>query len=197
MCDQRQMSPNLTVLDLSGPVGATASTGRVSAAAGVVLLRALATHVSVARLDLRWNALGLDGAQALAAALRTNTSLTVVQVCGNRIGDVGLTALAEALIQNRTVQELTVGHNGVGNVGGEALFCMLVANVTLRVVVVQKHDISEDAGHVLAHMLRVNRSLERLDVSGRTYSWGVAADAIAAAVAMTLAARPGFSFRDD
>lgn len=194
------MSPSVTALDLSGAVDAStalASTGRVSAAGGAVLCRALATHGSVARLDLRWNALGLVGAEALSAVLRTNTALTVVRVCGNRLGDAGLIALVEALAQNTTVRELTASHNGVGDAGGQALFRMLESNVTLRVVDVKKHAIGgRDAGGVLARVLRVNRSLERLDLSGRMYSWGDATDEIAAAVAAAVVARPEFAFRD-
>jgi hypothetical protein len=168
--------------------------GRVSAEGGAELLRALATHGSVTLLDLRWNALGVAGAEALAAALRTNTALTTVRVCGNRMGDAGLTALVSALVHNTTVQELIAGHNGVGDAGGEALFRMLERNVTLRVVDVRKHSMSYRAGHALARMLRLNRSLVRLDARDRQYSWGDATSAVDAAAAVAAAARPGFSF---
>jgi hypothetical protein len=196
-----QIVTNVLSMDLSGPMPAnpamsmapTGSRRRVSASDGVKLARALTASRSVTLLDLRWNALRADGAEALAQVLRANTSLTVVRVCGNEMGDVGITALADALVVNTTVQEWTAGDNGVGVHGGRAVFRMLATNTTLRVVDLKEH-IMGSIGLELVDMLTRNRTLERLDVSRGMYLWGDAA--VDEAIATARAANPRLTFVD-
>jgi hypothetical protein len=167
----------------------------MSALGGASLARALAVNRTVTALDLRWNALRSAGAEALAAALRVNATLTVVRVCGNAMGDAGVTALAAALTDNTSVREWTAGDNDVGDAGGSAVFRMLETNTTLKVVHLKRHTMGAtgpSVGRALAAMLAVNRTLERLDVSGHKYTWDDAASDIASAAA----ANPGLVLVD-
>ncbi len=191
-----QIATNLSSVDLSGPNPAESMEPlgrRVLAADCGKLARALTANRSVTLLDLRWNAIRVDGAKALAKILCANSSITIMRVCGNQLGDVGIAALADALAKNTTVQEWTAGDNDVGHVGGTAVFRMLATNKTLRVVDLKKHAMGA-IGRELVEMLTCNRTLERLDVSGRTYIWGDAT--VIQAIATARAANPRLMFVD-
>ena len=86
--------------------------------------------------DVQRNAIGVDGAEALAEALQQNRSLTLLDISvrrlcsgrraaltprlqGNAVGDAGARALAKALEKNDSLKALGVGvrlqsHSGEG-----------------------------------------------------------------------------------
>ena len=59
------------------------------------IARALRTNASLTSFSLSQNAIGDDGALALAAALHRNTTLVHLFLNGDPFGDVGIAALAE------------------------------------------------------------------------------------------------------
>lgn len=86
---------------------------RLSPFAGPTLERLL-TEASLQRLDLSHNALGSDGALALARCLPYCHGLRALDLRSNNIGEPGLTALAEALPLAQGLQELLVWGNAFG-----------------------------------------------------------------------------------
>lgn len=67
---------------------------------------ASANGASVRTLDLEGNAVGADGARALAGALRASASLTTLSVKRNALGSAGARAIAAALQGQRTLLHL-------------------------------------------------------------------------------------------
>ena len=67
----------------------------------------------IARVEPR-QALGVEGAKALATALERNISVTEVDLQGNDIGVEGAHALAAALGRNTSLTTLELSHNIIG-----------------------------------------------------------------------------------
>jgi hypothetical protein len=60
-----------------------------------------------------------------------NTSLTILSMPGNAIGDEGAAALATALEKNITLRDIYLESNGIGNEGAAALAVSLQVNTSL------------------------------------------------------------------
>ena len=88
------------------------------------------------QLDLSRNAVGPEGAKAIADALRVNAPLTLLNLGGNKVGDDGATAIAQAVKSNTTCKlaELGLNNNGIGTAGAEALADMLSVSASLTTV---------------------------------------------------------------
>ncbi len=162
-------TPGLRTLDLVsddlGPAGIEA------------LAEAMARPgVGLAHLFLDGNALGPDGAPALARLLRCATSLHTLSLSCNGLGDAGALALAEALADNTTLGGLDLASNDIGPVGAVALAEALRGHPSLvelslgyaaaTAVLGARSNRFGDAGAVaLAEALGHNRVLRALDVS--------------------------------
>ncbi|KAL3912795.1 MAG: hypothetical protein SGILL_006744 [Bacillariaceae sp.] len=74
-------------------------------------------------LDLWTNQIGPVGARAVAMMLSTNSSLRRISLGNNAIGDEGAQAIAEALTQNphSSLVYLGLGYNEIGNEGAVAI----------------------------------------------------------------------------
>ena len=71
------------------------------------LLQVFDNDKSLSELNLGYNQIGDEGAQALATALEQNTSLTELYLDDNQIGDAGaLAAIDNALVANNNTKEL-------------------------------------------------------------------------------------------
>ena len=64
-------------------------------------------------LNLNCNAIGDEGAAALAKALRINLTLQTLRLDHNDIGDKGATSLCEGLKSNPTLQTLCLCGNNI------------------------------------------------------------------------------------
>jgi Ran GTPase-activating protein (RanGAP) involved in mRNA processing and transport len=85
--------------------------GVVSLAEG--LLGSEVTHLR--RLDLSWNSLTDQGAEALANVLQKNSVLESLKLSSNAIGDDGVCALADALHADMALSELDIVGNQMRN----------------------------------------------------------------------------------
>jgi len=63
-------------------------------------------NVTVVRLDVASNAIGVFGAEHIAEALKANTTVTELNLRSNEIGAFGALHIAEALKVNSTVTQL-------------------------------------------------------------------------------------------
>ncbi|KAG8462299.1 hypothetical protein KFE25_012119 [Diacronema lutheri] len=82
---------------------------------------ASANGASVRTLDLEGNAVGADGARALAGALRASASLTTLSVKRNALGSAGARAIAAALQGQRTLLHLDLSENALDEEAKEAV----------------------------------------------------------------------------
>ena len=79
----------------------------------MTLATALQTNSSLIKLNLGYNQIGPEGAQALATALEHNLSLTELGLGDNQIGSEGAQALASALQTNSSLIKLYLVCNGI------------------------------------------------------------------------------------
>lgn len=78
------------------------------------LLRGAAVTTSLAHVDFGDNAIGDQGARALAEVLSTNATVARIDISKNRIRDGGGAALGRALRENDNVREFEFGGNPIG-----------------------------------------------------------------------------------
>jgi hypothetical protein len=67
----------------------------------------LKVNSALVSINLRYNSIATDGAQAFAEALKANACLQMLDVWGNIVGDEGATMLAGALRQNGGCKHVT------------------------------------------------------------------------------------------
>jgi len=83
-------------------------------------------------VDLRYESLGDEGAQALAKSLSANTHLKILLLTNNDIGDVGCEALGKAIARNNTLKTLDLAFNkAITNKGATYLLKGLEANTSI------------------------------------------------------------------
>ncbi|MBO4208670.1 gala protein [Micromonospora echinofusca] len=86
----------------------------------------------VRHLLLGTNALGTDGARAVADALRPGHHVETLYLGCNRIDPAGVTALADRLAGDDSVRALWLKRNPIGDEGVSRLAAALAVNATIR-----------------------------------------------------------------
>ena len=135
-------------------------------AAGAVPLLSSQGATRVRTLDLRYNSIGDDGAEALARGLSMNPNLQNLSLRNNFIGPVGAASLCEALETNTTVEHLDLGTNAIGKAGVAAISKMLQTNKTLRCLSLWSNHLDAECIQRIAMGLRFNTTLEVLNLGG-------------------------------
>ena len=97
-----------------------------------MLLKGVAKSSSLQVLDLGYNSITDEGAEALAAGLKANSSLQVLDLGYNEITDEGAEALAAGLKANSSLQQLDLKFNKITDKGGETLAARLKASSSLK-----------------------------------------------------------------
>ncbi|WP_330241398.1 gala protein [Streptomyces sp. NBC_00525] len=168
--------------DETYPLGALRADGRMDLckqglgpAGAALVMPAAARSPHVAHVLLGTNALGDEGATAVAAALAGGGhGLHTVYLGCNRIGPAGATALAGALAGDDTVRALWLKRNPLGDTGVRALAPMLRRNTTLRTLDLVNTGVTEDGLTALLDVLCDRpHPVERLFLGGN----GLGADA--------------------
>ncbi|CAM9860971.1 unnamed protein product, partial [Laminaria digitata] len=88
---------------------------------GVLLGSALANNHTLEWLDVSYNALGEEGAQAIGTALAVNGGLVRLDLSYNEISAGGVLVIAQALESNDRLQVLRLHGNSIGFDGGRTL----------------------------------------------------------------------------
>ena len=104
---------------------------KINAIGAITLAHALRENTTVTNLNLRFNIIGNEGAQAIADMLAVNTKLTHLSLESNQIGDEGAHALANALKVNSTLTSIVLGYNRIGDVGAHHIADMMRNNTTI------------------------------------------------------------------
>jgi Ran GTPase-activating protein (RanGAP) involved in mRNA processing and transport len=120
----------------------------------IALVHALQGNDSLTSLGLRDNAIGPVGMQRLALLLASPTcKLSELQIKGNAIGDDGASALADALGDNTSMRVLEVQSNMVGPVGCTALCKALHGNTFIYAINLNGNAIGDDGAAAMAELL--------------------------------------------
>ena len=129
------------------------------------LAEALHTNNSLQVLNVSNNVISVDGAKALAEALHVNKTLKTLHLYDNKIGVEGAVSLSEALVHNYTLQELDVSDNVINVAGAKALAEALHVNKSLKVLLLEATNIDPEGAVSLSEALVHNHTLQELDVS--------------------------------
>ena len=133
---------------------------------GPVVQKMLENNQTLQTLKLEFNrAISDTGAHYIGRGLMHNTTLKCLSLpyCG--ITSEGVRSLAEILMVNRSLEELHLDGNKIADEGVSYLAKGLT-NTTLKCLSLQCCGITSEGARSLAEMLAVNRSLERLHLSG-------------------------------
>lgn len=170
----RLAAPAPVVDDEAFPLGALRPGGRVDlckqglgpAGAARLLPVAAASPLAVHVL-LGTNAIGGDGARAVAGALVPGHGLESLYLGCNRIDASGAEALADRLAADATVRALWLKRNPIGDAGVGALAAMLRRNTTIRTLDLVNTGLTADGLRAMLDVLAERpRPVERLFLGG-------------------------------
>ncbi len=176
LADPADFAPLLAGLGAAGefPRGTVQPDGRldlckqgVGPALTADIARAVGAAANIRHLLLGTNALGDEGAGALASVLAGGHHLQTVYLGCNKIGVTGVAALAALLEQDDTVQALWLKRNPVGDEGLDLLAQALVTNRRLRTLDLVNTGVTDSGLARLADVLTARPTrLERLFLGG-------------------------------
>jgi hypothetical protein len=115
----------------------------IGAEGATALADALKVNASVSTTYIESNAIGAEGASALADALKVNTSVTRIFLHSNAISDKGASALADALKANTSVTTIDLRQNDIGAEGASALVDALKVNTSVTSIKLDMNDVDE------------------------------------------------------
>ncbi|NGX62383.1 MAG: hypothetical protein K940chlam9_01880, partial [Chlamydiae bacterium] len=115
-------------------------------------------------LDLKYNNIGDNGANAIAESLKVNAYLTSLNLSNNNIGDNGANAIAESLKVNTYLTSLYLEFNHIGDNGANAIAESLKVNTCLTSLSLAGNNIEDNGANAIAESLKVNTSLTDLDL---------------------------------
>ncbi|GAA0320941.1 gala protein [Actinoallomurus spadix] len=170
----RLAAPAPVVADETFPLGTVRPDGRIDLckqglgpAGAALLLPVAAASPHAAHLLLGTNAIGTEGARAVAAALAPGHGLETVYLGCNRIDAAGVEALAERLADDTTVRALWLKRNPVRDAGVRALAAMLRRNTAIRTLdLVNTGLTAEGLRGLLAALAERPAPVERLFLGG-------------------------------
>lgn len=120
----------------------------------------------LAALDISWNHIDCDGAEALAAMLATNTSLTELNLKASSLDGECATLLAHALTVNSVLSTLNLNCNVLGQGGANAIFAAMEENRALTSLDLGSNGLEHGNAEALGLMLKKNGTLTALHLSG-------------------------------
>ncbi|TPX36015.1 hypothetical protein SmJEL517_g01750 [Synchytrium microbalum] len=104
------------------------------------------------------NALGENGAAALAQGLALNKSLKRLYLSNCSLGDTGVKSMAEALSKNTCVDEIYLSQNGITDGGAKLLASALSKNARLQLLSLTENNIADDGASKLADVAKNSSS---------------------------------------
>ncbi|XP_065902679.1 ribonuclease inhibitor-like [Dysidea avara] len=81
---------------------------------------------------MSFNAIGKDGATAIAQAITNNKTLKQLYINNCEITSTGATAIANSLLHNTSLEELGMSYNAIGKDGATAIAQAITNNKTLK-----------------------------------------------------------------
>ena len=130
------------------------------------LCEALKSNCHLTSLDVSWNKLGVEGAQAITAVLGTNSALTDLNLTSTDLHDAGGIVLAHALTVNATLAKLNLKCNFLGPGAADVIFAALEGNKALTRLDLSGNGVQHGNANAIRQMLSKNSILTTLDLSG-------------------------------
>lgn len=117
---------------------------------------------SITSIDLSYNSVGPDGAQALGKLLERNEYLVELDLRNNSIGTKGAEALGKALEVNSTLTDIYLSYNYIGDRGAQILLESMKYNSSLTWVGrLYGNDLSEDLMQDMMNLVSENNNGHR------------------------------------
>eukprot|EP00290_Baffinella_frigidus_P036848 CAMPEP_0180300048 /NCGR_PEP_ID=MMETSP0988-20121125/22587_1 /TAXON_ID=697907 /ORGANISM="non described non described, Strain CCMP2293" /LENGTH=207 /DNA_ID=CAMNT_0022280193 /DNA_START=408 /DNA_END=1030 /DNA_ORIENTATION=+ len=113
----------------------------------------------VTSLDISANAIGDDGATAIARALNSNSNLKHLDMHACSIRDEGAAALAGGIIGSSSLAAINLRANYIGDRGATLLANAATQSSALRFLVVSSNDFGSPGEAAVARALRENSQL--------------------------------------
>jgi Ran GTPase-activating protein (RanGAP) involved in mRNA processing and transport len=133
--------------------------------AAQAIARLLYANATIQNLNLSYNSLGYQGAQALVQPLvSANTTLVCLNLTHNDLGPRGAASIATLLAHTTAVRELRLGNNHFGSRGIRVLAPKLTACTSLLHLDVSHNHLGSQGIHFLSSLLPP--LLHYLDVTG-------------------------------
>jgi Ran GTPase-activating protein (RanGAP) involved in mRNA processing and transport len=112
------------------------------------------TPKCLVHLDLRFNDIGPEGADALCQGLEANPTVVRLYLEGNVLGDTGASSVARFLrVPECPVQQLFLGANQIGPVGAKHLASVLATNKRLTKLYLEGNSIREEGADAFTKAL--------------------------------------------
>ncbi|KAH3732179.1 NOD3 protein [Pelomyxa schiedti] len=128
------------------------------------LANCLKQSTSLIELDLSYNTLSDTGAQALSRGLKYNTTLTALNLSGNNIHDAGIKAISRAIKSNKTVMYLKLSDNFIDS-SGLTLAKALRRNKTITHISLDGTGIGVLWSDSIGETLQVNTSILEINLA--------------------------------
>ena len=134
--------------------------------ASAIIAHYLLNNTSLEELDICNNAIGPDGAAAIATAISDNKTLKILQISNNNIGPSGASAIAHSLLNNTSLEELNICKNAIGPDGANAIAKSLTKNSSLNRLDMKYNCIGENGALEILRSLHLNNSVTSLHLFG-------------------------------
>jgi Ran GTPase-activating protein (RanGAP) involved in mRNA processing and transport len=111
------------------------SDSNVTDAQAIILADGVARSKSIEIIEiieLFTNAIGDEGAKAIAEAIKRSATLRKIDVWGNGIGDAGAQAIAEAVKVSKSLEEVMLTGNNITSTGAQALAAAVPFSATIN-----------------------------------------------------------------
>ena len=115
--------------------------------------------------DMSSNAIGKDGATAIAQVITNNKTLKKLNIHRCNITATGTTAIANSLLHYTSLEVLDMSYNAIGKDGATAIAQVITNNKTLKKLNIHRCNITATGTTAIANSLLHNTSLEVLDIS--------------------------------
>jgi hypothetical protein len=110
-------------------------------------------HPALTTIDLSWNLIRRESAQAIAHALATNHTLTELDIAFNACGDGGGQAFGNALAKNKTLKTLDLSYNSIAEKGTKVLAFALIENYSLSNLKLEGNPVGAEGGRAMVKLM--------------------------------------------
>ena len=128
------------------------------------LCRAFAISDTAKELNFAQNAIGDEGAEAVAAMMTSNLNIVSLNLSRNKIGSWGTIRLARSCRKHPALQSLNLSCNNIGDSGLVELGKFVASSACIRELVLTDTDVTFDGAVAFAESLLDNTSLLYLSV---------------------------------
>ena len=161
LCGDKTNKQEIMIINLSGNHLTAASSSLI----GDIIIQLQPHTFKVGGMISNSNAIGEDGATAIAQAITNNKTLKELIINNCEITSTGATAIANSLQHNTSLEVLDMSYNAIGKDGATAIAQAITNNKTLKELIINNCEITSIGATAIANSLQHNTSLEDLVMS--------------------------------